>query len=581
MNNIRRRVSLATILVAVLSLTGCSLIKDSIAVSEDVHDFRSNRQSWNLEVWNSSHGFSRLTMSVTASEEWIHVSPTRVSSTGPDDVKLLTVTVNRQGLARGVHEGHIELSSFAVKSVQVKIRLYSDGSEGVMNGDLNILNIAETFSAPYLLDFTFSLRNRDNVPVIGEPNQFRVTCMEDGVPISAEENPPYLGKASSKQFRGYLVLDYSASMASIQAHGDSNHDGKSDAIEAMENAAENVFLPALSGDALIGVYEFHRETPPERVCAPSTDKQFVSERIDAIWPQIVRSFWGASRCWDAVYAAVGDLGQENQNDENRNIILVSDGRDTSSMHTREQVIDFARQRGARVHAIGFGQDADVGSLQALTDQTNGGYYSALAVQDLGHSFLQIVDDLAGQYMLRWATLKRADTDFQPSFLVALAAASPAVAAYTSPFLFEIGKYAGDELSGVLRVVPSRSGDKSTYFLRASYVPRYIWKLRFYVESLYPFTVEKVGATDGGLCAGWSESITTDPIRGGKWIYLESPDVGNIDSPLPFASFGPILRIDFNQVFDDDVTPFDVLYVDNTLYDAVQSFTIQGWNNILP
>ncbi|MFH1108285.1 MAG: hypothetical protein V1790_03675, partial [Planctomycetota bacterium] len=135
-------------------------------------------------------------------------------------------------------------------------------------------------------------------------------------------------------------------------------------------------------------------------------------------------------------------------------------------------------------------------------------------------------------------------------------------------------------SGVLRVVPSRSGNKSTYFLRASYVPRYIWKLNIYAESFYPFTVHKAGVADGGLCAGWSQEIATDPIRGGTWIYLQSASAGNIDSPISFAAFGPILRFDFDEVFEDDVTPFDVLYVDNTLYDGVQSFTIQGWDNAL-
>jgi hypothetical protein len=292
----------------------------------------------------------------------------------------------------------------------------------------------------------------------------------------------------------------------------------------------------------------------------------------------VHSFWGASRCWDAVYAAIDEFGSGNQNDENRNVIFISDGRDTSSIHTREDVIENARDRGVRVNAIGFGQDADAGTLQAITGQTDGQYYSALAIQDIGDGFLQVVDDFAGQYMLRWATLSRTDVSFKPSFHIAI---GQTVAAYASTSLFEVEQYAGDELSGVLRVAPSRSGDKSTYFLRAVYVPRYIWKLKFYVESPYPFTVEKVGADDGGLCVAWNESVTTDPIRGGKWIYLESPAVGNIGSPLPFAAFGPILRFDFGQVFDDDVTPFDFLYVDNTLYDAVQSFAIQDWNNILP
>lgn len=565
--------------LAAPTLTGCNLLyKDAIAVSDTSHDFRSSRQSWNLKVWNSNASLSTLYLKVATSDSWIHVTPTATTSKGASDVKILTISVSRQGLAKGKHEGTITLTGVGAKEKQVAIKMYSDGTEGVLTGDLNIWGVAETYSDPYLLDFTFSLRDKDNVSVIGEPNQFRLTCMENGVPVSPEENPPYLAKASAKQFRSFLVLDYTASMASLQTHGDSNHDGKSNAIDAMEAAIKNVFLPALSADTLIGVYEFNRETQPERVCSPSADKQFVAERIDAIWTQIVRAYWGPSRCWDAVYAAVDEFGDENRNDENRNVIFLSDGRDTSSTHTREQVIDNARKRGVRIHAIGFGQDADVGMLQGVSEQTNGQYYSALAIEDLDDTFLQIIDDLNGQYALRWATLKRAGDAFVPSFQMTF---GNIAAGYTAPDSYAFQSYAGDELNGVLRIVPSRSGDKSTYFLRASYLPRYIWELKFFVKSPEPFTVEAVDAVDGGLCAGWSQSVTPDEARGGTWITLMSPSIGSIDSPLPFAAFGPILRFDFNQAFEDDVIPFDTLYVDNTIYDNGQVFTIQGWENILP
>jgi hypothetical protein len=428
------------------------------------------------------------------------------------------------------------------------------------------------------LDFTFSLRDRDNRSVIGEPNQFQATCMEDGLPINADESPPRLAKASAKQLQCFLVLDYTASMASIQTHGDANQDGKSDAIDAMETAVKTTFLSALSADALVGVYEFHRETSPERVAGLSADKHFVAARIDAIWTQYVDSYWGPSRCWDAVYDAVSEFEDANRNDENRNVIFVSDGRDTSSLHTKEEVAETARQRGVRVHAVGFGSQLDAATLQSVTEQTNGEYYSALAIQDLGGSFSQIVDDFDGQYTLRWATLQRTEAQFTPSFLIAIARNA---AAYTGPDPFVVNDYVGDELAGVLRAVPSKSGDKTTYFLRAAYVPRYIWKLRFYAQSLYTFTVEKAGAVDDGLCAAWSQTVSSDPVRSGAWIYLESPNPGRIDTPVPFAAFGPILRFDFNEVFDYDVVPFEALYVDNTLYTGGQAFAIQGWNNVLP
>ncbi len=561
-----------------LVLAGCSQPKDAIGVSEVSHDFRSSRQSWNLKIWNTNGSVSSLDFAVAPTQPWIHVSPKGASSKNGNDVKIVTVSVSRAGLAIGTHEGALKITAKNVVTVSVPIKCYSDGSEGVASGALNIVGVSQTYTAPYLMDFVFSLRDTDNRSVIGEPIQFGLACREDGVPVSEEENPPLLAKASAKQLQCYLVLDYSASMASTQVHGDSNHDGKSDAIETMENSIKQTLLPSLSADALVGVYEFHREKAPEKVCDLSADKTFVAQRIDAIWTQFVNSYWGPSRLWDAVYAAVNEFGPENRNDEVRNVIFISDGRDTSSRNSKEDVIAHARDLGIRLYAIGFGTQADVATLQSVTEQTQGQYYSALAVQDLPDSFLQIVDDFDGQYALRWATLVRTNSSFTPSFLISLGMNA---ASFTSQTPFAVAEHAGDELVGTLRVVPSVSNDKSTYFLRASYVPRYVWKLRFYVESPFPFTVSKADVADNGLCAAWSIDTSVDAVRGGTWVRLESPDPGAIDTPIPFASFGPILQFEFDEAFADDMTPFDVLYIDNSLYTAGQSFVIQGYDNILP
>ena len=577
-----RRVCLGIVaLMGILAMSGgCALfLKDAIGVSNVSYDFRMSRQSWNLEVWNSDPAdISSLALSVTTTARWLHATPAGAVSTGPKDVKIFTVSVSRQGLAKGSYQGQIVIAGSGAKSKTVTIKMTSDGTEGVTGKNLNITGISQSYSGPYLLDFTFSLRDQDNHSVIGEPNQFQVTAMEDGVPISSDENPPRLAKGYDKQQRCFLVLDYTASMASLQTQGDANHDGKSDAIEAMETAIKSTFLPGLRGDAMVGVYEFHRETAPEKVSDFSADKDYVALRIDMIWTQYVASFWGASRCWDAVYAALDEFGAEDVNDDNRSVIFISDGRDTSSIHTKEQVIDYARQRAVRVHAIGFGSEPDVGILQAVTQQTNGQYYGAPAAQDFTDSFKQILDDFQGQYTLRWATLRRTDTKFTPSFLITL---GNDAADYTGTAPFAVSDFAGDELAGVLRAVPSKSGSKSTYFLRAAYVPRYIWKLRVYAQSPYPFTVQKVDVADDGLCASWAENITPDGTRPGTWIELDSPNPGGIDTSLPFAAFGPILRFDFDQAFDPEVVPFEVLYVDNTVYTGGQSFYVEGWSNVLP
>ena len=567
----------AALLVSIL-VVGCPTVKDAISLSNTSYDFGLNGQPWNLEVWDSDATVTSLTVTAAPDQSWIHCDPVSVTSTGSNDVKIVTISVNRLGLAQGAHTGTIQFTAPGAKTKKVAISMTSDGTSGVEKNGIKVSHVSKSYSMPYLLDFTFSLRDKDDRPVVGEPKQFAVTCFEDGIATSPQENAPLLAKASNKQLDCFLVLDYSASMASTRANGDTNQDGKSDAIEAMESAVSTVFLPSLSSDAMVGVYEFHRETDPEKIVGLTADKDFVRQRIAVIWSQVVAGLAGPSRAWDAVGAAVDEFTSANISDENRNIVFLSDGHDTSSFRTKEQVIDDAKKRGVRLYCVGFGPDVDVATLQAITAQTNGAYYGAPTAADLETAFQRIVEEFDGQYALRWATLKRTDSKFVPSFLITLAGNE---AHYVSATPYVISSYADDELTGHLRIAPSKNDNRSTLFLRASYMCRYIWKIRLYAESPYPFTASKVEAVDGGLCADWTLTTGVDAQRPGTWISLESPQVGTIDATIPFAAFGPILRFEFERSFDEDETPFTVLHVDNGLYGGGQALEIEGFSNVLP
>jgi hypothetical protein len=359
-------------------------------------------------------------------------------------------------------------------------------------------------------------------------------------------------------------------MADRTINGDLDGNGRSDALDKMEAAAKNVYLDALNEDALVGIYEFHRgDRDPQKVADFSTDKNYLKGRIDAIWTEYVQNFPAESRCWDALYAAVGEFNvdPEARRDEQRAIVFLSDGRDESSTHTYQDAIDAARRQGIAFYCIGFGAELDMGALRVMTSQTGGKYYSATTVDVLATQFAQIINDLGGQYILRWATLKRTSQTFLPSFTLHISGHD---LRYASAPLYRPTDHAGNPLEGTLRMVSSDSATQSIAYLRAAYIPRYITALSLYVESDYPFTASLVEAGAGGLCDPAAWTLTQTPEGIGMRIVIESTAPDDIFTALPFGAFGPILKFEFGQLVDPTVQ-FTTLAIDNTLYSGGQTF----------
>jgi len=562
-----------------LFLVGCPP-KDVIELSNSSYDFELNDTPWTFQVSNAdARQVPELEFEVETNRSWLVCSPRQGTSTGPQDKKTITVTVNREGLSAGPHRGKITVSGTSLfpyyipKTIDIGVTS-EGGSEA---GGWSLHNLNAIYTAPYLVEFSFSLRDGQGHAINAEPAQFQMKCMEDGIRISSETGS-HLAKGANKQLLVYLVLDYTLSMADTRINGDADHDGISDAIEAMESAAKNVFLDSLSADAQVGIYEFHREDrDPQKVAGFSADKAYLKQRIDAIWAEYA-SYPAASRCWDALYAATEEFGaQDDLRDEQRAIIFLSDGRDESSGKTYNEVIEHANDRQIDVYCIGFGAELDLTALQVITSQTGGEYYSAQTVSQLATRFTQIVEDLGGQYILRWATLKRSKETFLPSFALTYSTRTEThTVRHTASKRYRPTDYAGDPLLGTLRLVPSTSGTNTTLFLRAIYVPRYITQLVLHVKSPYAFDDPTlVEAADGGLCAaGWDLISEDDVLSGGKVISLQTGNPADIFTAIPYAAFGPILRFEFDGVIEDLATLFDELAIDNDIYSGGQSFTLE-------
>lgn len=478
--------------------------------------------------------------------------------------------------------------------------------EYALLGGLSIADVSYTYSKPYLLDFQFTMRDSDDpaggFPVVVDPRLLTVVCNEDDLPISALETGSMVRRGSAKLFKTYLVLDYTESIASL-ANGDENFDGISDAVEQMVAGAKE-FAEQLPPDAQIGVYEFHREDfEPMEVLPLTTDRAVIKEAIDGIWDNYVQWFPAGSRCWDALAAAIPRLGPTNR-DEARFVVFVSDGRDESSLATMDDVITAATNAEVRVYAVGFGSELDPAPLQTVAAETGGRFYVANTPDELVWAFAQIGKDFNGQYLLRWATLKRSATGFMPSFTISYQGFSattppnpyyedldnpivddtvePPVTNYPFVTNFIIGpfiptEHAGPVTVGALRLVADAPEQPNAVTLRAAYAPRYVRQLRLHYRANFPCEVSLRSTGPGEILAGWTMTETSDG-EDGWWLHLTSPNPLSLTSSIPFAAMGKLLTFHLRDLVGPPTNAFSVFEVDNSIYGGgagAQSFIIEN------
>lgn len=93
----------------------------AIAVSSGAHDFGSGGGAWTFDVWNGGNAGSTLNFVVFANKEWIAVAPAQGASNGSEDLKTVTVTVNRALLAAGNNSGAITISAEGLSAKTINI----------------------------------------------------------------------------------------------------------------------------------------------------------------------------------------------------------------------------------------------------------------------------------------------------------------------------------------------------------------------------------------------------------------------------------------------------------------------------
>jgi len=200
-----------------------------------------------------------------------------------------------------------------------------------------------------------------------------------------------------------LVIDTSASMQ-----------------ESLGLAQESAigFVNALGPDDVATVIDFDSRVQVRQ--SFTTDHALLEEAI-----KNTRA-GGATALYNAVYIALRELDKKVPSDASgelrrRAIVLLSDGADTSSLLTFEEVLEAAVRSGVAIYAIGLGggqspNDTERNAqyrLRRLTRQTGGRAFFPLQARELLGVYQEIRDELSKQYTLAYeSSNKRRDGGYR-------------------------------------------------------------------------------------------------------------------------------------------------------------------------
>jgi Ca-activated chloride channel family protein len=124
---------------------------------------------------------------------------------------------------------------------------------------------------------------------------------------------------------------------------------------------------------------------------------------------------GSTSLHNAIYIALKELkriqARGTEDIRRQAIVVLSDGEDTSSLVTFDEVLDLAKRSETAIYAIGLRTPGERARgftdaefvLRQLTQQTGGRVFFTRQVSELASVYGQIADELSSQYMLGYSS----------------------------------------------------------------------------------------------------------------------------------------------------------------------------------
>ena len=532
-----------------------------IGVEPQVLDFGQQQSVLTLTVFNDGPAGTLLEFSLrTDRPELIAFDPssgvslgaiTSIGTISQRDPVPVIVTLNRSALQSALEGGTIFIESEGLDTVEVP---FTAGQ-----APLTLEGAQNRTRPPFILRFIFTIRDQlgrtvdTTDPNVLEQLQTAFSIQENGFPLELDETSVFVSPATGLRSNAVFLFDFTGTMFNAGA-------GNGAAINTIRSAARE-FITDLPDSYRLALMEFHdRQQATRLINGFSTDRASTITALDGF--SLLPGEHGASELYDAIIEACERLANQDANvlpfddADLRAVIFVTDGRDTSSFATVDDVITTAEELRVRLYPIGFGSNVRTAPLIQMATATGGHYYPAAnnaALRSLLESESgagadapgEIIRDLERQIVLTYITLFQ---DGSNTYLIT-AELDGNRGSFERDAVIAIN---GDVRAGQITLTTSgNEGGNATVFVRTEYTPRAVTQIRFRILSPEPFTVD---LDPDGPIADW---VLIDE---GGGVFLA---ITNEANPLQYGIFGNLLRVEFQGL---GPAPFEMGFrVDNRVY----------------
>jgi len=411
---------------------------------------------------------------------------------------------------------------------------------------------------PSVVEISFSLRDEEDRAVVLPAEVLRsgTRIFESGPTtdgweeLDLRETSFFVQSSENLQLEIAFVLDFTNSMA--LARDSAGRTGIDVMLDAFDRAVRTI-----PGSHRVGAVEFHdRNFDPTVVSTMTTDKNALLTAVRGFADSSFES--GSSRVWDSIDTAATLFTRPEDNPNVvRALIFISDGRDTSSIRTRDDARSIARNEDIKLYSVGIGEVFQETDLEDMVVSTGGAYYPVTEIDALNDQLAILVSDLRGQYRVSYTTLRR-----QGAYRSRLEVELPDARGELETVALDVSSFFGFDNVGRLAYDPPEVNTQTQtakVLVRAARVPRNIDQFSFTLDTLKSYAVSLVPAADGGLIADWN--LTGPDTRG---FYNASAS-----EPLDLGASGLLFQIDIAGVIEERIE-IPVVF-DNSVYTAGKRF----------